>query len=359
RSCKCLVLDLDNTLWGGEIGEIGPSGIALGEGSTLGEAYLAMQRYVLSLAQRGIVLAACAGNDSAQVFTAFERHPEMLLKRGDFAALVFDAGGKPDKLRRIAAELRLGLDTLVFVDDSPVERALVRRELPMVAVPEMGEEPALYPYVLQDAGYFEAVAVSGDEARRTEPHLHAAASSVAPAAATDLESYLGELEMELRWKPFEASGVKRIAQLMNKANQFNLSSRRYTEAELRAIIDDASCHTFQFRLIDRYGDNGVIAVVITRDEGDGERIDTWLMSCRVVGREVERAVLNVVACEARARGAAYLLGEYLPTERNALVADHYARLGFRATDDAASAGYRGRLSIVQFAAAEVPMAVSR
>jgi FkbH-like protein len=336
RSAKCLVLDLDNTLWSGVIGDDGLDGIKLGQGSALGEAHLAVQRYARDLSRRGVILAVCSKNDEAVALNAFEKHPEMLLHRSDIACFVANWTDKATNIRHIAKTLNIGLDSIVFLDDNPFERNLVRAELPMVAVPELPDEPALYPRRLAEAGYFEAVTLTEDDAYRAHQYQANAARESLRATATDLDSYLRGLEMQLRWAPFDRVGLTRIVQLINKTNQFNLTTRRYTEAEVAALLDDPSSLTLQLRLLDRFGDNGIIGIIIGRKTEAGELdLDTWLMSCRVLGRGVEKATLNLIAEQAQLLGAKNLRGTYRPTSKNGMVSDHYPNLAFQ---PAASSG---------------------
>ncbi|MBV9783883.1 MAG: HAD family hydrolase [Acidisphaera sp.] len=337
RSAKALVLDLDNTIWGGVIGDDGLEGIVLGQGSALGEGFLAVQRYALEQSRRGVILAVCSKNDEANAAEAFDRHPEMLLRRDHVASFVLNWNDKAANLRIVAEELNIGLDALVFVDDNPFERTLVRRELPMVLVPEVPADPALVPQALADAGYFEAVAITEDDRRRSQQYQGNRARAALAASATDMQGYLRSLEMQLLWRRFDRVGLPRIVQLINKTNQFNLTTRRYTAEEALAVIGDARALGLQLRLLDRFGDNGVIAVVIGRLDDDGDlQIDTWLMSCRVLGREVEAATLNLLAAQACALGARRLVGEYRQTPKNGMVRDHYARLGFVALTETTS-----------------------
>ena len=329
HSYKCLVLDLDNTIWGGVLGDDGIEGIVLGQGSALGEAYQAMQQYALELSRRGILLAICSKNDEKIVREAFDNHPEMLLKRNCIASFVVNWNDKAANLRAIAQELNIGINTLVFVDDNPAERMLVRKELPMVAVPEVPGDPALVPSCLSDGGYFEAVNVTDEDRQRTRFYKDNWARSRFQESTTDLNSYLQALQMRLLWRAFDRIGLRRILQLINKTNQFNLTTRRYTEDEILALMEDPLSFGLQLRLIDRFGDNGIIGIVIGRQRDDNDLlIDTWLMSCRVLGRQVEKATLNVVVLEAQKRGACRLVGEYRSTEKNEIVRNHYLNLGF-------------------------------
>lgn len=334
RSAKCLVLDLDNTLWGGVIGDDGLEGITLGQGSALGEAYVEFQRYASQLSRRGVILAVCSKNDPQIAHLPFERHPEMVLESGRIACFVANWNDKAENIRHIAAQLNIGTDALVFVDDSAFDRNIVRRELPGVAVPELPEDPALYARCLADAGYFEALHVTPEDLERSAHYRANLAREQLRVSQTDLRGYLASLEMELRWRPFDRVGLLRIVQLINKTNQFNLTTRRYSEGEVAALMADAHALTLQLRLADRFGDNGIIGIVIGRPEGDSIRLDTWLMSCRVLGRQVEEETLNIVVSEAQRLGAHRLIGEYRPTDRNCMVREHYRRLGFELAHEA-------------------------
>lgn len=353
RSFKCLVLDLDNTLWGGVIGDDGMEGIELGQGSPLGEAYIAFQDYARELGRRGVILAVCSKNDEANAVEPFEKHPDMVLRRSDIASFVANWSDKAGNLRAIAEELNIGLDSLVFVDDNPFERNLVRQELPMVAVPEVSDDPTTYPVALADAGYFEGLAVTDEDRERTSQYHGNKARDALKASATDLPAYLRGLEMELIAKPFDRVGLQRIVQLINKSNQFNLTTRRYTDEDVIAVMADPDAFGLQLRLLDRFGDNGVIAIVIGRLQPNQDLLlDTWLMSCRVLGRQVEPTTLNLIACRAARLGARRLVGEYIPTKKNGMVKDHYARLGFTVTETDAAGGSRAVLDLAGYRPAE-------
>jgi FkbH-like protein len=359
RSAKCLVLDLDNTLWGGVIGDDGLEGLVLGQGSALGEAYVGFQRYAKALSQRGVILAVCSKNDEEVACSAFDKHPEMVLKRDDIACFVANWEDKPSNVRAIAKRLNIGLDALAFVDDSPFERNIIRRELPMVMVPELPDDPALYARCLADAGYFESLELTAEDRDRNRLYRAEAARANVQAAATDLEGYLRDLEMQLRWRRFDRVGLQRIVQLVNKTNQFNLTTRRYTEAEILAVMDDPRAIGLQLRLVDRFGDNGMISVLIGRvdDDGSAVEIDTWLMSCRVLGRGVEQSALNVLVSEANRLGASRLIGEYRPTAKNGMVREHYRKLGFEALPAGVNGVSRWALAVDRFTPFNLAMKV--
>jgi FkbH-like protein len=346
RSAKCLVLDLDNTLWGGVIGDDGLNGIALGPGHPVGEAFCAIQRYALRLKERGIILAVCSKNDEANALAPFEGHGDMVLKRSDIACFIANWNDKASNLRQIAATLNIGTDALVFVDDNPFERNLIRQEMPEVMVPELPEDPALYVDCIARSGYFEGLSLTAEDRERAEQYRVNAERDSLRATATDLAGYLGGLEMELVCRPFDEAGLQRVVQLINKTNQFNLTTQRYSEAEVRVLLQDREVLTWQMRLKDRFGDNGIIALLIGRMSAHGDlEMDTWLMSCRVLGRQVEEASLNLVLADARRLGLQRIVGEYRPTAKNGMVKDMYERLGFALIDHDAAGISRWALDV--------------
>jgi FkbH-like protein len=359
RSFKCLVLDLDNTLWGGSIGEDGLEGIQLGSGSALGEAYVAFQRYLRDLSKRGIVLAVCSKNDPVAARSPFDAHPEMVLRQADIACFVANWDDKATNLRAIAAQLGIGVDSLVFVDDSPFERDLARRELPMVAVPELPEDPAFFARCIADAGYFEATRISTEDLARNDQYQNNLAREQLHAAHTDLAGYLQSLNMELHWSPFDGVSLQRVVQLGNKTNQFNLRTARYTESQMLAIMQSAGVLTLQLRLIDRFGDNGIIGMVIGVLSGKSLRLDAWLMSCRVLGRRIEEVTMNLIVEEAGKLGASELQGEYLPTKRNGMVHDLYPRLGFERVALREDGSSLWVLQLSDYVAFDAPIALKR
>lgn len=329
RSRRCLILDLDNTVWGGIIGDDGLEGIKIAQGDAVGEAHLAVQRMALALRERGIVLAVSSKNTDEIARRPFQEHPEMLLREDHFAVFQANWQDKATNIKAIAQELSLGLDAMVFLDDNPVERGLIRQILPEVAVPELDEDPASYARTLAAAGYFETVTFSEEDRKRAALYQENARRITLQQQAGDVDAYLASLDMEIVFKPFDATGRSRIAQLINKSNQYNLTTRRYTEADVLEAESAASIFTLQVRLIDRFGDNGMISVIICKpSEPDTWTIDTWLMSCRVLGRRVEESVLCEILSQARAHGVTRLVGEFIPTDRNMMVQKHYQKLGF-------------------------------
>jgi FkbH-like protein len=328
KSRRVLILDLDNTVWSGVIGDDGVNGIVVGQGDPTGEAHLAVQSTALALRNRGIVLAVSSKNDDEVARLPFREHPDMLLREEHLAVFQANWNDKATNIAAIANELSLGLDSMVFLDDNPFEREFVRQSLPAVAVPELPHDPALYYRTLLASGYFEAVAFSAEDRKRAEFYQNNAKRLQLQSQAGDIEEYLRSLDMEIVFQPFDAVGRSRISQLINKSNQYNLTTRRYTEAEVAAAEQDPGVFTLQVRLRDRLDDNGMISVIICRRAGTDWNIDTWLMSCRVLGRRVENAVLRELLQRARELGIRRLVGRYIPTERNGMVRDHYEKLGF-------------------------------
>ena len=334
-SAKVLAVDLDNTLWGGVIGEDLLAGIRIGPSTPEGEGYRELQQYLKEFQQRGVLLAVCSKNNLADAELPFLRHDDMLLKRDDFAAFVANWDDKPANLEHIANELSLGLESFVFLDDNPLERALVRSRLPQVTVPECGESPWEMLAALRRGLYFEAVTLTEEDRLRHAGYRGNAARAAAAETAPSLESFLSGLEMAARHGPVDAETLPRVAQLINKTNQFNLTIRRYTEDQVRAMASSPDWWCRWFRLADRFGDHGLIGVILAEKGPSQWRIDTWLMSCRVLGRRMEDfmcACLLSAACE---EGATAVVGQYIPTEKNAVVESLYPQMGFAAHPESA------------------------
>jgi len=364
KSRKCLVLDLDDTVWGGVIGDVGIAGIKIGQGSALGEAFLAVQHTALDLRERGIVLAVSSKNDDATARGPFRTHPDMALREQHISVFQANWTDKATNLEAIAKTLNIGLDALVFLDDNPAERAQLRAALPMVAIPELPTDPSLYARVLASAGYFEAIAFSDEDKQRAQSYASNAQRADVMAKSRDLGEYLCSLEMVVTVTPFGATDRPRISQLINKTNQFNLTTRRYSEAELAAFEDDPEIFTLQMRLADRFGEHGIIAVIIACADSIGGRtkdwrLDTWLMSCRVLGRRVEEATLRELVTEARAAGVDRLIGQYIPTAKNGIVADHYEKLRFGFAQETQSGLRVFVLDVANYEAPKLPISVVR
>lgn len=340
---KCIVLDLDNTLWGGIIGDDGLDGIVLGNGAE-GEAFVAFQEYLTNLVTRGILLAVCSKNEETAAKEPFLKHPAMRLKLDDIACFRANWENKADNLRQVAATLNIGLDSLVFVDDNPFERELVRSLVPEVTVPEMPMDPSEFPAKLALGHYFEAVSLSKEDMERARQYQDNAQRETARNVTTDINAFLRDLEMEADCGPADTFHLPRMTQLLAKTNQFHLTTIRPSEAEMVALAMDPSACVRWFSLRDRFGDHGLVSVVVLRLEDDAMVIDAWAMSCRVFSRGLEELIFLEMARVARDRGARRLIGRYLPTSKNHSVANLYERLGFT-FDGPESAGSRWVLDL--------------
>lgn len=355
KTRKCLVLDLDNTIWGGVIGDDGVEGIALDQGDARGEAHRAVQAAALDLRRRGVILAVCSKNDDETARIPFRSHAGMLLKEEDIAVFVANWEDKASNLELIAKRLDIGLDALVLLDDNPAERAQVRQALPQVAVPELGEDPSTFTRLLLLGGYFESIAFTPEDLTRADQYRANAHRAELLEGSRDLGAFLRSLEMTVRFSPFQPAARKRVTQLINKTNQFNVTTRRYTEAQVAELETSPAHYTLQVGLTDRFGDNGMICAVICRCEALEWEIESWLMSCRVLNRKVEQAVCNRLARAALDARAETLVGLYLPTARNHIVADLYAQLGFTRVGDRGEAQC-WQLHLRSFRAFDLPMA---
>ena len=356
KARKCLVLDLDNTLWGGVIGDDGLDGIKVGQGDEKGEAFLSIQQTALELRARGVILAVCSKNDEYNARLPFQKHPEMLLKEEHISVFQANWADKPSNLQKIAETLNIGLDALVLLDDNPAERAQIRAALPMVGVPELPEDPSWFPWFLNSAGYFESVSFSAEDANRAQSYLTNVQRAAVQSSSRDLGDYLSALKMVSQMAPFDAQSRTRVTQLINKTNQFNLTTRRYIESEVADFEADPNTFTLQVRLKDAFGDLGLIAVAIARPTSEDSKaweIDTWLMSCRVLGRRVEEAMLAKIVEEARKNGIERIIGVYIRTSKNQMVADLFPRLGF---DPYPAGADRWTLSVHSYAPPALPIA---
>lgn len=330
---KCVVVDLDNTVWGGVIGDDGMAGIEL-DPYGHGEPYHRLQSFLLELKRRGVVLAVCSKNDHAIAIEAFRNHPDMVLREDDIAAFAINWSAKPDNIAQIREQLEIGFDSMVFLDDNPFERNLVREKLPEVIVPELPEDPADYVRFLCDLNLFETIAFSDEDRKRADLYRQNAARIEAQEAYTDISDYLRSLKMKVSMQRFDTFSLPRIAQLLQRSNQFNLTTIRYSLPECEAMMkDEQGCLPLYLTLSDRFGDNGLISVVILRYGDESLVIDSWLMSCRVLGRGVEQFAMNRVVEIARDRGYRRVEGAFVPTAKNAMVRDFYERFGFERTTE--------------------------
>lgn len=333
RSKKCLVLDLDNTLWGGIIADDGVDNLQIGHETPEAESYADFQRYVKGLKRRGIILAVCSKNDDDIARSGFN-HPDSILSVDDFSVFVANWEPKNINIQRIADELNIGLDSLVFIDDNPAEREIVRQNLPQVAVPEVDvNDVSSYIRAIERNGYFETIGISEDDRRRSAQYKERKARQEAATTFVDYDDFLRSLEMKAEIAPFRSVYFDRIAQLTNKTNQFNLTTKRCTRAEIESMAGDDRFVTLYGRLTDKFGDNGLVTVVIGERHGDDLRIILWLMSCRVLKRGLEDAMLDSLAAEAKARGLKNLIGIYIPTTKNKMVEGMYESMGFTRLSD--------------------------
>ena len=349
RTAKCLVLDLDNTLWGGVVGDDGIDGIKIGEGNAVGEAFKAFQQYARTLKDRGILLAVCSKNEEANALAPFRDLPEMVLKEDDFLVFKANWDPKPENLRAIAAELNIGTDSLVFVDDNPAEREIVRQWMPEVHVVELTDDPSDYPRLLDEAGLFEITALSTEDMQRVEQYKGNVLRQKLSSSVADYDSYLRSLEQKAVIRPWEEKHLDRITQLINKSNQFNLTTLRLTRSEVEERMNDPDTLTAYVSVADRFGDNGLISVFSARRvDGDALEIELWLMSCRVLKRGVEQLLCNHIVEEARKMGISRIHGVYLPTPKNGLVRELYPTLGFASATNGQSDATHWDLNLEQY-----------
>lgn len=327
---KCLILDLDNTVWGGVVGDDGWENIQVGHGLGIGKAFTEFQQWVKKLKNRGIIIAVCSKNDEDKAKEPFEKNPEMVLKLEDIAVFVANWENKADNIRSIQSILNIGFDSMVFLDDNPFERNMVREHVPDVTVPELPEDPGEYLEYLYSLNLFETVSYSGADTDRTKQYQVEAQRVSLQNSFTNEADFLKSLNMVSEVKGFDTFNTPRVAQLSQRSNQFNLRTVRYTEAEIAAIEKDDRYVTFSFTLADKFGDNGLICVVILEKQ-DSETlfVNTWFMSCRVLKRGMENFTLNTFVAYAKVNGFKRIIGEYLPTAKNKMVEEHYPRLGFQ------------------------------
>jgi FkbH-like protein len=329
RMIKCVALDLDNTLWGGVIGDDGLDGIELG-GIGPGESFERFQRYLLELKNRGILLAVCSKNDEEAARLPFQKHSAMVLKESDIAVFAANWNAKSANIESIGKALNLGIDSILFVDDSPFERNEVRQALPAVHVPEMPEDAADFPAFLEEGGYFETANFSDDDQKRARMYQEEARRGTLQGTAKNIDEYLASLDMRIACRPFDHQHLPRIVQLLQRSNQFNLRTQRFSEGQCQTFMaqpEQFPC--FHIRLRDKVGDYGLISVVCTERAGDRLEILEYVMSCRVLSRGVEQYTMTHLVNYCRAHGLATLRGEYIATEKNRMVRNFYERFGFK------------------------------
>lgn len=326
---KCLILDLDNTIWGGIVGDDGWENIQVGHGLGIGKAFTEFQEWVKKLKNRGIIVCICSKNDKDKAEEPFKKNPEMVLKLDDISVFVANWDNKADNIRRIQSILNIGFDSMVFLDDNPFERNMVRENIPEVTVPELPNDPGRYLEFLYSQNLFETASYSiADRDRTMQYQLESQRLSTAKKFTNEAD-FLKSLDMVSEVSGFTSFNTPRIAQLSQRSNQFNLRTIRYTEDQITAIESDSKYKGFSFTLEDKYGDNGLIAVVILKEKAsDTLFVDTWFMSCRVLKRGMENFTLNILVNWAKVNGYKKIIGEYLPTLKNSMVEEHYTGLGF-------------------------------
>ena len=337
---KCLILDLDNTVWGGVIGDDGMEGIQLGHGLGIGKMFTEFQMWVKKLKQRGIIICVASKNNEDTAKEPFEKHPDMVLKLDDIAVFQANWDTKVDNIRTIQQILNIGFDSMVFLDDNPFERNMVRENIPGITVPELPEFPEDYLEYLYSLNLFETASYSNLDKDRTKQYQVEAQRVSLSKTFTNEADFLKSLNMVSVVSGFTKFNTPRVAQLSQRSNQFNLRTVRYTDADIEALANDPDVIDLSFTLEDKFGDNGLIAVVIMKPlDKETLFVDTWFMSCRVLKRGMENFTLNTMVEKAKAAGYKRIIGEYLPTPKNKMVENHYTGLGFRTVDGASTARY--------------------
>ena len=337
---KCLILDLDNTVWGGVIGDDGLEGIQLGHGLGIGKAFTEFQMWVKKLKQRGIIICVASKNNEETAKEPFEKHPDMILRLEDIAVFQANWETKVDNIRTIQRILNIGFDSMVFLDDNPFERNIVRENIPAITVPELPEDPGEYLEYLYSLNLFETASYSQADKDRTKQYQVEAKRVSLQKTFSNEADFLKSLDMVSVVSGFNAFNTPRVAQLSQRSNQFNLRTVRYTEADIEALAQDPDVIDLSFTLEDKFGDNGLIAVIIMKKQ-DAETlfVDTWFMSCRVLKRGMEDFTLNTMVEAAREKGFKRIIGEYLPTPKNKMVEGHYPGLGFEKLEGSSTARY--------------------
>ena len=331
---KCLILDLDNTLWGGVIGDDGMDGIQLGHGLGIGKAFTEFQEWIRKLKNRGIIICICSKNDEDKAKEPFEKHPEMVLRLNDIAVFMANWETKVDNIRTIQKILNIGFDSMVFIDDNPFERNIIRENIPGITVPELPEDPGLYLEYLYSENLFETTSFSSGDKDRTKQYQVEAKRVNLSKTFDNEDDFLESLNMVSEVSSFNSYNTPRVAQLSQRSNQFNLRTVRYTESDITEMAKDENVIDLSFTLEDKFGDNGLICVVILKRLGaDTVFIDTWFMSCRVLKRGMENFVLNTMVDKAKQKGYKRIVGEFIPTAKNGMVENLLPSLGFSVMAD--------------------------
>ena len=327
NSKKCLILDLDNTCWGGVIGDDGLNGIHIGTETPLAESFTAFQDYVSELKDRGISLAVCSKNDLENAEEGFS-HPSNVLRLDDFSSFKANWNPKNDNISDIAKEINIGLDSMVFIDDNPAERDIVISQLPDVSVPDIGDDVIDFIRFIDRSGYFEPITLSTDDVKRKQYYEENQKRDNDQAKFQSYEEFLISLEMKAEIESFSSDYIDRITQLTNKTNQFNLTTKRYSIGEIENILSSDNYIKIQGKLSDKYGENGLIAVIIGKIENESCHIDLWLMSCRVLKRDMEFAMLDNLVNFCEIKGIKKIIGYYYKSSKNKMVSDMYENFGF-------------------------------
>lgn len=330
---KCLVLDLDNTLWGGVVGDEGYDGIQVDPNSPVGEAYLAFQKYILNLKNRGVILAVCSKNDINTAKEPFEKNTNMILKLNDFSMFVANWEDKAGNIRKISKELSIGLDSMVFFDDNPAEREIIKMFLPQVTVIDVPNDPAYYAQALELVSPFEWIQITSEDIKRSDSYVQNSKRAKLENEFTDYNEYLNALQMEGIVEELSNNQVERFSQLINKSNQFNLRTQRYSEAVINDLLHDKNYKLLSISLKDKFSNYGIISCVILKKSGHNCLIDTWVMSCRVLKRGVEDFAFISMSEVAKSWNCTQLVGEYIPSKKNSMVKEFYTKLGFKVSKD--------------------------
>jgi len=325
---KCIVLDLDNTLWGGVVGDVGFDGIMLEPNNPIGEAYIQFQNYLLDLRRRGVILAVCSKNDEELAREPFERNIYMRLKLEDISCFVANWDDKATNLKKISEKLNIGLDSLVFFDDNPAEQEIVRSFLPEVLVVTVPKDPALYAISLENAKVFDWLQITNEDLYRTQSYISNQKRCKLEADFIDYDQYLAALNMELVYREIGDSDIGRFAQLINKSNQFNLRTKRYSESAIASMIEENAYRCVYIKLSDKFSNYGIISCVILQKQEAVCFIDTWVMSCRVLKRGVEDVAFGIILECAKQMQCNVIAGEYIPTAKNSMVKDLFLQFGF-------------------------------
>ena len=334
KNKKAFALDLDNTLWGGIVGDDGVENLSIGQETARSEAFAAFQSYLKAHQQLGILLNIDSKNEMCNALAGLE-HPEGILRQDDFIVIKANWLPKSQNLAEIAAALNIGIDSIVFVDDNPAEREIIRQSFPTVSAPDIGDEPEKYIRILDRNGFFECIGISAEDLNKQKLYQQNAKRAELLEHFTNYDEYLRSLQMTARIESFIPLYMQRIAQLTNKSNQFNLTTKRYTQAEIEEAANDPDCVTLYGKLADKFGDNGVVSVVIGRRRGEELHVELWLMSCRVLKRDMEFAMMDALAAKCRAASIQTVYGYYYPTAKNGMVRDFYSQLGFaKVSEDA-------------------------